>query len=143
LHTLYFQVQDTVMNIQSPDLTSTQQETAHVIFILVPKTSSDSTFITEAVKSAKEDTGHFAIFTKNILNLKDKDFNKTTPCLKINRSIKQYVKDNRLEPSLNNYIGLRVDKDTPFRIVSFILDVCSQYEDTIPRCVIRTSRKSG
>jgi len=77
-------------------------------------------------------------FPGNFLELSDREFRRSPACQIIRESIREYKDQNFFKPDLSNAIEVRAIKDTEFRIVNYILELCSAYGDTIPRVVLRT-----
>lgn len=107
-----------------------------LVYILWPSIQN-STTLEQARAKAKEDS-LFAEFAPNLLKMSDQEFAISSPCSLIARSIKDYKDLAFKEPSLSNFIEIRAIKDTEFRIINFVMQQCSAYEDTIPKLVFRT-----
>jgi len=127
LHTLLFEV-----GRQDPD----EPGSPRMIWVLKPGIT-DSVSLQAAKVWAIHDSV-FAAFPENFLGLSDREFEETKACKLIRKSIREYKKIHFKKPDLSNSVEIRAERQTEFRIVSYIMNQCSMYGDTIPRVVLRT-----
>lgn len=106
-----------------------------VVYVLKP--SADTT----NYQMAKYQAIHNAVcdtFPGNFLILNEGEFNSLPACQLISNSIQEYAKKHFTIPSPYNTIEVRADKNIKFRVFNYILNLCSSYDDRIPRVIIRT-----
>jgi hypothetical protein len=85
----------------------------------------------------------FAIFPQNFVNLGQEQFESAEACTLIANSIDRYVDAYRQFGRRGRpLVEVRAEKNTEFRILSFIMDQCSAQDDFVPQIVIRTIRSS-
>lgn len=109
------------------------------VFVLWPS-YSDTVRITrgQALLQALHDST-FAAFPEFFLFLPEDEFENLPASRLISQSIAEYVEDEEFyRGNTRPVVEVRAEKDTEFRIISFIMDQCSAYEDAIPQIVIRT-----
>jgi len=125
LNTLMFEVKFIEDNINNP----------RVVYVLIPSGDTTTYYIAKqnAISNAMCDT-----FPDNFLKLNNNEFESLSVCQMIRKSIKDYKDENFTEPSLNNTIEIRADKNIEFRIFNYILSQCSAYGDTIPSVITRS-----
>jgi len=92
----------------------------------------------QALLTALEDST-FASFPEFFLFLPDAEFARLPASQLIAQSIAQYVEDEKFyHGNTRPIVEVRAEKNTEFRIISFIMDQCSAYKDAIPQIIIRT-----
>ena len=73
---------------------------------------------------------YYTLSRNNFLNL---------PAVKlINDQIDQYVQQKFRIAKLTNRIEIRANKDVTFKIINFVIEKCSSYDDLIPSLIFRT-----
>jgi len=109
------------------------------VYVLWPS-YSDTLMITrgQAFQNALEDST-FATFPEFFLFLPEQEFENLPASQLISQSIAKYVEDEKFyRGNTRPIVEVRAEKDTEFRILSFIMDRCSAYKDAIPQIIIRT-----
>lgn len=93
----------------------------------------------QALQIAREDST-FAAFPEDFLNLTTEEFHAVQACTLISNSIARYVaKRNLFMPKVKPIIEVRAERNTEFKILNFIMQQASSYEDRIPQIIIRTT----
>ncbi|MFQ5708982.1 MAG: biopolymer transporter ExbD [bacterium] len=77
----------------------------------------------------------FAQFPPGYLMLPEEEFVNTQACTLIANSLDRYIRNSSRSSKLE--VEIRAEQSTEFRILGFILDRCSAYQDTIPQLSIR------
>lgn len=109
------------------------------IFVLWPS-YSDTTSVTrgQAFRKALEDST-FATLPEFFLFLRDAEFGNLPASRLISQSIAKYVEDEKFyRGNTRPIVEVRAEKNTEFRIISYIMDQCSAYKDAVPQIIIRT-----
>lgn len=127
LSTLLFQVERE--NKEDPN-------SPNILYAMTP-VYGDTITIAEALENSIQDS-LFAIYPLNFLELDNQEFNRLKASRLIRSAVNEYKKDYFYQPSWSNAIEIRAAKETEFRIIQYILDVCSVYGDTIPQVVLHT-----
>ncbi|MFQ5650489.1 MAG: ExbD/TolR family protein [bacterium] len=92
----------------------------------------------QAFKHALEDST-FAKFPSDFLALPTEAFVTLPACTLLTNSIRRYVAKDRLyRRNGHPIIEVRADQNTEFRILNFVMEQCSMYQDAIPQIIIRT-----
>ncbi len=92
----------------------------------------------QALEQARLDST-FARFPPGYLSLPKSEFAATAPCMLISRSIAEYIERGKETGFFNRaLVEVRAEKSTEFKILNFIMEQCSAYQDDIPQLVLRT-----
>ncbi|MFQ5602805.1 MAG: ExbD/TolR family protein [bacterium] len=121
---------------------TSELQTAKKAYVLWP-VLHDTTKISRghAFEKALTDST-FAAFPVNFVNMPEMEFKAIPPCTLISNSIDRYIEYEKMfRGNTRPVIELRADKNTEFKILSYIMDRCSLHEDVVPQIVIRTSHK--
>ncbi|MBC8185181.1 biopolymer transporter ExbD [candidate division KSB1 bacterium] len=108
-----------------------------IAYVLWPSEKGSHT-LRLALQTSKNDPSTFREFPADFLTMSDEEFQRCPPCSLIAAHIDSYKTQYFSEPSLSNCIEIRAEQDIEFKIVNYIMDLCSVYGDTIPRLVFRT-----
>jgi hypothetical protein len=93
---------------------------------------------TQAFAAALRDST-FATFPAGFLDLLPAEFQQTLPCTLITHSIDRFLEMEKFyNRNIHPIIEIRAERNTEFKIISFILNQCSAYQDAIPQVIIRT-----
>jgi hypothetical protein len=107
-----------------------------VVYALYP-VPGDSSTVSDAKQRAVRDST-FAFFPDAFLELTDSEFSSCTACRFIRNEVEQYKKAHFFKPSHSNAIEIRAEKGIEFRILNYVLTLCSVYGDTVPGVAVRT-----
>jgi hypothetical protein len=95
--------------------------------------------IKDSLASEPADSNLFATFPPNFLAL---NYDRQDTCRAF-RLIREHIRSYWSErfansgPNFSNTIEIRATKETEFRIISYIMQQCSQFEDDIPKVTFR------
>ena len=79
-----------------------------------------------------------AVLPANYVTLNKSTFLALPAVKLINDQLDRYVQEKFRISKLTNRIEIRADRSVSFRIINFIIEKCSSYEDLIPSLVFRT-----
>jgi hypothetical protein len=87
-------------------------------------------------RAAQDST--FAVFPPDFILLPDEEFAGTAPCTLITNSIARYVEREKFyRGNSSPIVEVRAEQNTEFKIINFIMDVCSSQQQAIPQIIIR------
>lgn len=134
LSTLLFQIQRVDSeNPQSPKM----------LYVLQPDHDGSQSeadimmAIREELAQEPPDSNHVAVFPRNYLQMSYAAQDTCRAFRLIRESIASYQDEHFAQASFSNTIEIRAIKDTEFRIISYILQECSEYDDLIPKVTFR------
>ncbi len=78
------------------------------------------------------------ILPVNYITLSNSNFLDLPAVKLINDQLEKYIEQKFRVPKITNRIEIRANKDVTFKIINFIIEKCSSYEDLIPSLVFRT-----
>jgi len=113
---------------------------AKSVYILWPS-YREGVILTEdkALEKTLQDST-FSAFPENYLSLPKAEFVQSEACKLISFSIKEFVEREKiLKQNERPIIEVKAEKNTEFKILNFILEQCSLYEDSIPQIIFRTA----
>jgi biopolymer transport protein ExbD len=118
-----------------------QNDTVKVLYVLWPdgETKSEDQAlkkIRENFIQAKADS-LYAEFPSNLFALSQAQIDTTMAFKVIKSKIKQYQGLHFNAAELSNTIEIKADKETEFKIISYIMDQCATYNDKIPKVTFR------
>ena len=121
-----------------PDTASASQTRA--VFVLWPSYDGEEALTEEMAFKKTLSDSTFSNFPLDYLKLPATEFTKTDACKLISLSIKQYVERERLlRQNERPMIEVRAEKNTEFKILNFILEQCSLYDEHVPQIIFRTA----
>jgi hypothetical protein len=107
-----------------------------MLYVLWPS-NNDSLTLIDSKNNAIRDS-LYAVYPINVIDLNDMEFTSISPNRLIKRELGKYKNTYFHEPLFSNAVEIRAVKNAEFRIINYILEQCSVYEDTIPQIIIRT-----
>ncbi|MFQ5864174.1 MAG: ExbD/TolR family protein [bacterium] len=119
---------------------STEKFTSKMAYVMSPSFNKNVRITrNKAFETAKREST-FAVFPQNYMMLPYEKFAAIQPCTLIANSITRYVTKSIMQSSnVHPIVEVRAEKNTEFRILSFIMDQCSAHKDTIPQFILRTT----
>jgi biopolymer transport protein ExbD len=133
------------MLIEIVPLKSEENKEDYEVWVLLPFESySNSQKGRVTYRDAKTFSMQFqrtAVLPKDVAALNEADFLRLPAIQLMNDQIDSYVTSQFRIPHPTNRIDIRADEDVQFRIIDFIMDKCSSYEDLVPSMVFRTRFK--
>lgn len=78
------------------------------------------------------------ILPSDYYKLSKNDFLSLPAVKLINDQINKYVQQRFRIPKITNRIEIRANKDVTFKIINFVIEKCSSYDDLIPSLIFRT-----
>ncbi|HEX9933797.1 MAG TPA: hypothetical protein VGB38_01270 [bacterium] len=117
------------------------EKSPRIVYALVPN-GKDSLTFQDAMEKAVRDS-MFAEFPDGYARLDQARFLRLKGCRMIRDEIARYKSAHFLKPSYSNTVEIRAARDTEFRLIHYIMEVCAAYGDTIPRVVVHVAVSSG
>lgn len=109
------------------------------VYVLWPS-FEDTTKVSrmQAFHRARQDST-FAVFLPDFLRLPNDEFFSSPPCTLISNSIARYIEMEKFyHGNVRPTVEVRAERTTEFKIVNFIMSVCSSQQQAIPQIIIRT-----
>ncbi|MFQ5637747.1 MAG: ExbD/TolR family protein [bacterium] len=109
------------------------------VFVLWPALEGPRKIsVDQAFRNALSDST-FALYPDNFLKLSQETFQDLDASKLITQSIKKYIELRRLHnKDSHSVLEIKAEKNTRYKILSFIMDQCSSYKEAIPQLIIRT-----
>jgi biopolymer transport protein ExbD len=141
--------QHTALVFRIETLDRDNPDSTKALYILCP---NDSTVATEEAELEKikqqlvavpPDSSKFALFPADFLQLHGAVLDACRPFRLIADNIYKYQNELLSGAKFTNTVEIKADKDVEFKIVNYIMQQCSMYEDRIPTVTFRVLASRG
>lgn len=82
-----------------------------------------------------------AVLPVDVSTLSEREFSRLPAIQLLDDQIDRYVRTKFRVPRPSNRIDIRADESVQFRLIGFIMEKCSSFEDLIPSMIFRTKFK--